>query len=111
MHLLGVDHHPTGIEFHAVNGENRSNGQRGCSISPESETHGALECNVDYVYLNNTLPKTLVSGSPLAYGPVGVSPCSDHHLLTVTDTEVFYHNIKYGGAPDWRAEPVDLSGG
>ena len=55
---------------------------------------GGFDCHSqDYVYLQNTLPDRIVSGSRVLYGPVGISTCSylgGQPKVTLSDTEVYW---------------------
>jgi hypothetical protein len=74
----------------------------GCTTDGNAPLVGGLNCaNHDFVYLNVTLKETLVSGSPLLYGPVGLSTCgSGDPIMNIIDTEYFPHNIKGGSGPN-----------
>jgi hypothetical protein len=82
-----------------------------CTTTGNAPLAGGMTCvNHDFLYLNVTVKETLVSGSPLLYGPVGLSSCGvGDPIMNVIDTEYFPHNIKGGSGPD-PGKAIDHSG-
>jgi cysteine-rich repeat protein len=67
---------------------------------------GGMDCNTefanDYVYVKNVLPKKVVSGSEVLYGPVAISTCSydgGQPIVNMVPTEYFPHVIPTGTSP------------